>query len=285
MKRFLLCMIVILTILCGWFVYQKQVQIGPEPTSTLKYKRDDIRGATILAKEKEPPAIQIANRRNSQIKNFSCDNIQVKAWQGGVKLKLTASMYYEKDNKFRMITNSVFGKELDIGSNDNQFWFWSKRMRPQALYFADHKDFNKTRLRTPFNPKWMVASLGLDTIDISKCKTVEMKDKLICVSEHTNSIGEPITKMTYVNKLTNRVDGFLLVDKSNQKIASGEVLAWNGDLPQQILYVWFEENTSMLFDLSGQRSNTAIDPRFWQMPNTQPRIDMSKDGTNCAITY
>lgn len=281
MKTFLSFIAFIMVCLMGLIFYEKTI-VGNKPNSLI---RGDIGGGmTVLPKEKELPQVfHVINQKNSQIRNFACDNINVKVWQeGGMRLKLNASMYYEKESKFRLNLYSVLGKELDIGSNDQQFWFWSKRMKPPSLHFANHEDFCKTRLRTPFNPKWMIESLGIDTITIDTINTankkiVETPDKYIVYSDHKNSVGKPIVKMTYINKRTNRIDGFMLVDQTNKKVASGEVQAWTGELPQKILYVWFEENTSMLFELSGQKSNVVIDSRYWQMPNISPKTDMSKD--------
>ena len=44
-----------------------------------------------------------------------------------------------------MISNSFLGKETDVGSNEKQFWFWSKRMKPSVLFYSEHENLNKTK--------------------------------------------------------------------------------------------------------------------------------------------
>jgi hypothetical protein len=60
----------------------------------------------------------------------------------------------------------LFGPELDLGSNDEVFWFWVKRMQP-AVLFARHDQLAQSRARQmlPIEPAWIVDALGLVTLD------------------------------------------------------------------------------------------------------------------------
>lgn len=111
-----------------------------------------------------PCEVNAVNFRNETIKSFSCSDMEVKLWEGGMRIRLQGSLYYEKPKGFRMRINSVFGEEVDLGSNDDVFWYWSRRNKRKGLYYAHHEDFQKTRLKTPFNPLFIRASLGLDLI-------------------------------------------------------------------------------------------------------------------------
>lgn len=267
MKSVLIFLIITLSVLGGWLLYEKS--IGPRPESALPPKPE-------YKISQDASILEAVNAKNGAIKSFSCSNIEVKLWMDGSRHRLTGSMFYEKDNRFRFVLSSVVGKEVEMGSNDTHFWFWSRRMEPSGLYYAKHEDFNRTRLRTPFNPKWMKSSLGFDLLN-SKGQLVNDQDRYILVENLENAIGQPVTKMTYIDKKTQKVDGYLVLDKNNKKLVSGEVLSRSGELPQQILYVWFEENTSMLLNLSNPTINAQISPDNWKMPNINPKIDMSKD--------
>jgi hypothetical protein len=50
----------------------------------------------------------------------------------------------------------------------------------------------------------------------------------------------------------------------------GEVLSWDEDLPAQILYVWAEENVSVLMDFSGPKRIDPLDRRFGRCRRFSP---------------
>lgn len=225
---------------------------------------------------KYPPLLEKVNTKNALIHNFACQDFDLKVWQKGIRLKLSASLYYEKDKNFRMIVRSFLGKECDIGSNKDIFWFWSKRINPPTLHYALHKDYTKTRLKTPFNPRYMMDSLGLGKINLEG-KINELEDKFVVVENTINTIGQPIAKFTFVSKKEEKVTGFMISDSTGAPITSGEVLEWDGDKPKQILYVWFEEDISMLLEFRNSFTNVLIDPKYWELPPIEPRIDMGKE--------
>ncbi len=66
--------------------------------------------------------------------------------------------------RFRMRASLPFtGPEVDIGSNDELFWFWIRRSQPPALYFCRHDQFAASAARQimPVEPQWVIEALGL----------------------------------------------------------------------------------------------------------------------------
>lgn len=50
---------------------------------------------------------------------------------------ISLDMAYEQPRRFRLRAGTGFtGQELDIGSNDELFWFWAKQNPQPAIYFA-----------------------------------------------------------------------------------------------------------------------------------------------------
>lgn len=280
MKRLLLVFIVVMSLAITGIVCWKP---APQPVSAIKAPQvEELKNATPISPQNPVPAIiNEINERNKGYHSFACEDIKIRAWQKGVRVKLDADLFYEKDKKFRFVAKSVLGKEFEMGSNESEFWFWSKRMQPYALYFAKHEDYHKTRLKTPFDPKLMQQAIAINTIDVSKSKLVELSDKYIIVDNMTNSVGQPICKFTYISKAHKRIDGFLVVNKDAKNIVSSEVMEWEGNMPKQILFVWFDEDVSMLLDLKNPKLNAGISSTNWTKPNISPMIDMGKDGTGC----
>ena len=65
-------------------------------------------------------------------------NIYVRSLQ--IKLKhiknvnLNVNLIIE-DKKFHLMASSILGKEIDIGINENELWYWAKRSKPKGLYY------------------------------------------------------------------------------------------------------------------------------------------------------
>lgn len=79
---------------------------------------------------------------------------------------LRANLAIERPRRFRLRAElmGLSGPELDLGSNDDLFWMWVKRSRPQpALYFCRHDQFaySPARHLLPIEPQWLIESLGL----------------------------------------------------------------------------------------------------------------------------
>ena len=84
----------------------------------------------------------------------------------GVPAKLRASIAMEQPQRFRLQAR-VFSPELDLGSNDELFWFWAKSNPDRALYFARHTDYvqsGASRL-LPVEPQWLIEAFGLIRLD------------------------------------------------------------------------------------------------------------------------
>jgi hypothetical protein len=82
---------------------------------------------------------------------------------------LRANIALERPRHFRLIAEKtgLSGTELDLGSNDELFWFWVKRSEPPALYFCRHDQFGASAARrvVPVEPEWLIEALGLVVLD------------------------------------------------------------------------------------------------------------------------
>lgn len=223
-----------------------------------------------------PPTIQAVNQRNSQIQNFACEDLEIKIWQDGNKIKLNGKMYFEKPNNFRLEISSIFGKELDIGSNDKVFWYWSKRDREQGLHWATYENFQKTRLKAPFSPMFMRSSLGLEVIESEKAIRIAENEKdIMLVFSGASGSGNLINKSVFVNKFTNNIDAFLLTSVDGKSIAACEIQEYVNGLPSRLLYTWYDENKLLGIKFNKAKTNIAIKASTWALPNYTPKINMA----------
>lgn len=228
----------------------------------------------------QPPAIpdvvRIANQKCDQIQSLVCQDVDLKVWQKGVKLKLTAALFFEKPKRFRMMVRSAFGKEGDFGTNDELFWFWSKRMEPPGLFYAHHQDLSKTDMKTEYNPSFMVDSMCLSAIDVTKTKIVEREQDFLVIERFTDQQGQKLAKINYFRKSDQRLKGFVISTTEGKAIMSAEVQSFEGEVPKQIYFVWPRDQISVLMDLNAPQINPKVGGSTWTMPDIQPKTNMAK---------
>lgn len=220
------------------------------------------------------PIINKLNVQNNKIDSIYYSNNSMLV--DGIGLK--SSIFYEKDLNFRMISTSFLGKETDVGSNKNQFWFWSKRMKPPVLFYSDHENLHKTRLKTPFNPNWMIQILGISKIDdFDNC--FYYKNYLAVTVEDKNNYNEKITKLQLIDINKNCFFGHYIYNSKDELVISAEVESYycvNGIyLPKKIQINWQEENVKIRWDLSSPIINEKIKAELWKMPNYSKKIDLN----------
>lgn len=107
--------------------------------------------------------IYTVNGNTQRIHQLHSDTVSV-ATPGFPALRATLSV--ERPRRFRL-KGKLFGPELDLGSNDEVFWFWLRRSGQPAVLFARHDQFAHTPARhmVPIEPAWIIESLGLVTMD------------------------------------------------------------------------------------------------------------------------
>jgi hypothetical protein len=81
---------------------------------------------------------------------------------------LTGNIAAERPGRFRLTAGTaISGEEIDLGSNDELFWIWSRRNKPPAVYYCRHDQFANSAIRDvmPIEPSWLLAALGMVELD------------------------------------------------------------------------------------------------------------------------
>ena len=99
-------------------------------------------------------------------------------------VRITGSLQVEFPNRMRLKAGFAGLNELgvDVGSNENQFWIWSRAPlpnQPPAFYFANHREYQQSAMRQslPLDPNWLIEGLGLFRLEPSDSfHTLPVKD-------------------------------------------------------------------------------------------------------------
>lgn len=82
---------------------------------------------------------------------------------------LRANLAFERPRNFRLRAElfQFTGRELDVGSNEDVFWFWVRRDERPAVYYARHDQFHHSPARDliPIEPEQLIESMGLVHLD------------------------------------------------------------------------------------------------------------------------
>ena len=77
---------------------------------------------------------------------------------------LRANIALERPRRFRLRADTALtDTEVDLGSNDEFFWFWVRRSKPPAVYFCRHDQFEASAARQaiPLPPEWLIEAFGV----------------------------------------------------------------------------------------------------------------------------
>lgn len=259
LKKILLLLLFYL-ILALFLKFSYKASLKPLPDLGLSKECEDTAEAT---------RIITATRNNvSHIESLSAPSIEIRL----KKLAATGSLFYEGD-KIRLLVSSFLGKEMDIGSNNEIFWFWLKRLKPQALYYANHNEDLSVELKPVFNKEWILSCFVFSKLEVDKDDAYyNMGDYLLVRHSLKDSPNYMITvidssRMLVTSKHIRSPDGLILAYISYDLFDELHV-------PRKICVNWYEESIEMTWYIKEVSINKRIEDATWLLPNHLPRVKL-----------
>ncbi|MFO7908154.1 MAG: hypothetical protein ACQESR_29710 [Planctomycetota bacterium] len=109
-------------------------------------------------------AIYAVNANTERVEQLRTENATLRC-EGIAMPALRLNMAYERPRHFRLRAelSQFTGRELDLGSNDELFWFWIRRAQQPGIYYARHDEFAVSPARDliPIEPHRLPETLGL----------------------------------------------------------------------------------------------------------------------------
>ena len=81
---------------------------------------------------------------------------------GRMKGRADGRLAMERPRNFKLELTSLRAPEADIGSNDEEFWFWLHDEK--KIYWCNYDDVDSSALAVTYQPNWIIAALGLKSI-------------------------------------------------------------------------------------------------------------------------
>ena len=168
--------------------------------------------------------IKTLNARAAAVKQLNAP-VTVKI-PGAPKIKGSLQVEFPKRMRLKAGVLGVSEMGVDAGSNEQQFWVWSKMSlpgSPAALYFANHDQYQNSQARSqiPLEPEQIINALGLVTLDPNGQHFGPFPEgqKYIRLYTVENVNGARQTRVMLIDASTAAVVQTSMYDQNNQLVA------------------------------------------------------------------
>lgn len=210
------------------------------------------------------------NDNASRVQSVRCKELDITAKQGLQSVGLRGQVVCQKPRNFRMGANVLGKQEVDVGSNDQEFWFWLARNDPPYLFHCSYEDFARgIRAQFPFQPEWIMEAMGIAPCGPAANYELKVNPSTLELIENTRSPqGQPVRKITVISRApaqgtTPQVTAHILQDAKGQEICSAHVSEVQIDrgtgaiLPRKLRLVCPAEKSEMKLQLDEVIVNDA----------------------------
>jgi len=247
--------------------------------------------------------VQYLNDNAKRVQTLRCDELDLTCSEGIQTVGLRGKLMCQRPRNFRMSADHWGKTEVEVGSNEQEFWYWLRRGQPYQVHcsYKDLNDGKVQRLPFPFQPEWVIETLGLGNYGTADQYDLDTHDPetLRLIARSRSPQGTPVRKVIVFRRRTAQgrdaqvTDFLLLEDATNKEICAAHVSTIQIDratgaiLPYKVDMRWTEMKLrmSMRFDGMAVNPNPPIDPAlaFQRRPLTGvPGFDlatMRPDGT------
>lgn len=213
------------------------------------------------------------NQNVDRIEGWRAGRVHIRANH----IPLTAEIAVQKSQLLRISVTSALGQEVDLGSNEEIFWFWAKRNDPPDLMFVRHEEMAEVQqnMPIPFEPGWLMEALGVAPFDASTMTLNRAGDgrTVALTSSHLSPAGIPIRKVITVDACHGLVLEHGLYDPKGRVVAQGRLKNHFRDqhsgavLPRQMTLDWPLAQMNMVLNFDKIEVNPGELPQqVWQPP-------------------
>jgi hypothetical protein len=233
--------------------------------------------------------IAVVNAHSGRVQSLQTQGATISVSQ--LPVQLSANIAMQREGRFRLKAGTLLtGDEADLGSNEEEFWFWIKQQHPPALYYCRHDRFAGSAARQvlPLEPQWLMDAFGVPLFRENEQHfgpDPAGRSRLRITSVRQTPSG-PITRVTFVDQRTGDVLEQHLYDGHNRLTASALTSdhrlqraagVW---LPHRIELHWPLQEAHLRIDVRAYEVN-ALGPEMsplWQRPRYEsfPEIDLSQ---------
>jgi len=163
---------------------------------------------------------QVVNGNSSQIQSL----LATEATLSGTGFPmLRTKLAFQRPKRFRLQAELLTSPELDVGSNDDLYWFWAKRNEPAAVYYCRREQFAQSPARQmiPIEPDWLIEAMGVVEFDpaLPHEGPIVLPDGRLEVRTCRETSAGPVIKSTILHAQSGWVLEQRFYDAANRLVA------------------------------------------------------------------
>lgn len=231
------------------------------------------------------------NRNPQRLTSLETRDVELDITADREQVGVSATLYCQQPRNFRMRAKVIGNEVADIGSNEQEFWYWLSKSNPPDLIHCSYADMSRgVRLPFPVQPEWVMEALGMARYDESRPSfraenfSVETRGNTYELIEQTTSPqGQPVKKVTVINSgtataNTPQIKALKLYDAGGKLMCQATITEVRRDqsgvtVPHRLQLEWPEHKLKMKMVLDGvvvnsPTSDAAQTPALYQRPTS-----------------
>lgn len=266
---------------------------GCSPSKVFTARGNTEAAARIVAVPTAEEAISHLNQNARSIQSIEADRLSIRVHQGeGLtrqSFTVSGNLQYMKPKQFRLLADALGTTQADIGSNEQEFWFWFKRNDPPALYHCSYQDFAHAReIRLPVHPDWIAEAMCAQELPREHAYAAKRSGNLLELTTNTTTPqGEMFQKTIQValsGPNQGRIVGFRLRNAQGQDVWVADIHEYQ-DLrdtgghvvPRKMTLRSPLEKLDLDLKIDGCQVNSlkAANQEFFKRPNMPQEINLA----------
>lgn len=219
--------------------------------------------------------VKYLNDNASPVSTLRCDDLDMTCTQGTQSIGLRGLMVAQRPRGMRLSAKNLGTTVVDLGSNEQEFWYWVSKADPPYQFFCAYRDLHEGRVKHmpfPFQPDWIMEALGLGEYGPPERYQMDLSDPASyrLVARAKSPQGAPVKKIIVlrrrpVNPPTPQVTDYLLLDEaSGKEVCAAHISDVQEDrtsgtrLPRRVEFRWPVQRLKLVMVLNGLAVNGAV---------------------------
>jgi hypothetical protein len=207
---------------CGWLPWVVLIWICASgascPQVLQQYSQSVPRALPPTASLQQ--VVNVVNDNSARVQSVSITRATIAVPGAG---SLDANIHFQRPRSFRLVAQK-FGREFDLGSNDELLWFWIRRGQPPALFYCRHAEFafSSARQVIPVEPEWLIEALGVVNLDAGWQMEgpFPVGNGRLEIRSKANTPADPTSRITIVDDSRGLVLAQHVYDPQGNRLAS-----------------------------------------------------------------
>jgi len=225
------------------------------------------------------------NANAARLQSIDCGELYLDAKQKHEAVSLQSCwMVCQKPRNFRMGAKIVGSQAVDMGSNEQEFWWWIKQGDPYLFHCSyEGLTTGQARMPFPFQPDWIMEALGMAEYGPPENYTVNATAQNVELIQQTKAGGVAVRKVTVFSRQqaagnAPQVVAYILQDANGKEICMAQVQEVQRDtasgavIPKKIVLKWPQESMELKMTLKSVAFNQAIEPQRAQRLFSRPQL-------------